>query len=149
MWLEDDISRDFFKPTWTTALQEDEVLTAIRYPIWTGKCGHAVEEFLRRHGDFAIAGVACGVEVDHDGRIARSAISLFGLGPTPTRADAAESALAGEWAGGSDLEGIAAEVIASADAIGDIHRSAAYKRRLGRHLTTLALRKALEEATGG
>ena len=53
-------ARDFFQSMWTTALEPDEILTAIRYPVWESRCGFAVEEFARRSGDFAIAGVACG-----------------------------------------------------------------------------------------
>ena len=52
----------------------------------TDRSGFAVEEFARRSGDFAIAGVACGVALDEDDRIARAAIALFGMGPTPLRA---------------------------------------------------------------
>ena len=87
-------ARDFFQSMWTTALEPDEILTAIRYPVWESRCGFAVEEFARRSGDFAIAGVACGVALTPHGTIARAAIALFGMGTTPLRADAAESALA-------------------------------------------------------
>ena len=37
-------------------LASDEILTAVRFPVWSGRRGFAVEEFARRHGDFAIAG---------------------------------------------------------------------------------------------
>ena len=42
---------DFFESTWTTALGDDELLTAIRFPVWSGRVGFAVEEIARRHGD--------------------------------------------------------------------------------------------------
>ncbi len=47
--------------SWTTALEPDEVLTAVRFPVWDGRCGFGVEEVARRHGDFAIAGAVAGV----------------------------------------------------------------------------------------
>ena len=47
---------EFFSGLWTTELAEDEILTGVRFPVWDGRCGHAVEELARRHGDFAIAG---------------------------------------------------------------------------------------------
>ena len=64
-------ARDFFQSMWTTAVEVDEILTAIRYPVWESRCGFAVEEFARRSGDFAIAGVACGVALAPQGTIAR------------------------------------------------------------------------------
>src|ERR1700738_4784067 len=45
-------AREFFRSMWTVALEPEEILTAVRYPLWTGRCGFAVEEFARRHGDF-------------------------------------------------------------------------------------------------
>src|SRR5262249_51211120 len=47
---------EFFTGLWETALEPDEVLAGVRFPVWTGRCGFAVQEFARRHGDFAIAG---------------------------------------------------------------------------------------------
>ncbi len=66
--------------------------SGVSFPVWSGRSGFAVEEFARRHGDFAIAGAALGVEVDDDDRIRRCAIGLIGLGSTPERAGSAEAA---------------------------------------------------------
>ena len=60
---------EFFTGTWTTALGDDELLTGVGFPIWTGRCGFAVEEVARRHGDFAIAGACVAVELDGDGGV--------------------------------------------------------------------------------
>jgi carbon-monoxide dehydrogenase medium subunit len=84
---------DFFEGVWTTTLEPDELLTAVHFPVWGGRCGFAAEEFARRHGDFAIAGAVAGVELDADGVVARAAIAMFGMGPTPVRAASAERAL--------------------------------------------------------
>ncbi len=77
---------EFFVGTWETALADDEVLVAVRFPVWGDGSGFSVEEVARRHGDFAIAGCACGVQVG-DGRISRAAIALFGVAGTPVRAE--------------------------------------------------------------
>ena len=77
---------EFFSGLWTTELAEDEILTGVRFPVWEGRCGHAVEELARRHGDFAIAGAVVSVQLDGD-RVQRCAIGLLGLGSTPERAD--------------------------------------------------------------
>src|SRR5207253_491140 len=72
-----------------------------RFPCWGPGSGFAVEEVARRHGDFALAGAACGVQVD-GGKVTRAAIALFGMGSTPLRAGAAEQAAVGAGAGGRD-----------------------------------------------
>ena len=68
----------FFSGLWTTELAEDEILTGVRFPVWEGRCGHAVEELARRHGDFAIAGAVVSVQLDGDDRVQRCAIGLLG-----------------------------------------------------------------------
>ena len=47
---------DFFLGTWTTSIGEDEILSAVHFPVWQGRTGFAVEEVARRSGDFALAG---------------------------------------------------------------------------------------------
>ena len=88
-------ARDFFDGMWSTNIEPDELLVGVSFPTWGGARGFAVEEFARRHGDFAIAGATIGIELDGGDRIARCAIGLIGLGSTPERADAAEAELAG------------------------------------------------------
>ena len=73
---------DFFTGLWTTALADDELLVAVSFPVWTGRCGFAVRELARRHGDFAIAGAAVAVELDDEDRVKRCSIALLGLGST-------------------------------------------------------------------
>ena len=74
---------EFFTGLWETSLAPDEILTAVRFPVWGGRSGFAVEEFARRHGDFAIAGATVAVQLDDDDRVARCGIGLLGLGSTP------------------------------------------------------------------
>src|SRR6478736_7416298 len=57
---------EFFTGLWETSLQADELLTAVAFPVWSGRCGFAVREFARRHGDFAIAGATVAVQLDGD-----------------------------------------------------------------------------------
>ena len=52
---------DYFVGTWTTTAEPDELLVAARFPVWPERSGFAIEEVARRHGDFALAGVACAV----------------------------------------------------------------------------------------
>ena len=86
---------EFFTGLWENALAPDEILRAVRFPVWSGRTGFAVHEFARRHGDFAIAGATVAVELDDEDRVARCGIGLLGLGSTPERGTAAEEAITG------------------------------------------------------
>jgi len=135
----------FFVSAFTTVLEPDELVTAVHLPVWGAGSGFAVAELTRRHGDFAIAGAACGMQVA-DGRITRAAVALFGMGSVPVRAWPAEQALAGAQAAEADLAAIGREAVAALDPPSDVHGSAAYRRRVGAHMVTRALRAALADA---
>jgi len=138
---------DFFRGFWTTALEDDELLTDVRFPVWTGRCGFAVREFARRHGDFAVAGTVVGVELGDDDRIQRCAIGLFGLGPTPLRATAAEQAAVGQKPGpsGDELGRLAMSELTEVPS--DVHGSAGYRTRVGAAMVARAWTEAIGEAT--
>jgi carbon-monoxide dehydrogenase medium subunit len=138
---------DFFTGFWSTSLGDDELLTAVRFPVWSGRSGFAVREFARRHGDFAVAGAAVAVQLDADDRIERCAIALFGLGSTPLRATAAEAAARGQGRDlGADEVGRLA-VSELTDVPADLHGSAAYRTRVGAAMVGRAWNDAMGEAT--
>ena len=137
---------DFFVGTWTTALGDDELLSAIRFPVWSGRCGFAIEEVARRHGDFALTGAVCAIAIDDDNVVQRAAITLLGMGSTPLRAAAAEQALVGGTGDAPDLAEIAQLAVGDLDPPEDIHASSRYRRSVGAHVVQRALADALEEA---
>ena len=139
-------SSDFFVGNWTTVLGDDELLTALHYPIWSGRCGFAVDEVARRHGDFALTGVACGVQLDGDDTVTRAAIALFGMGSTPVRAAEAEDALVGQRPDGDALAEVGRLAVAGLDPPEDIHASSRYRSVVGAHVVTCGLTRALREA---
>jgi carbon-monoxide dehydrogenase medium subunit len=140
-------ARDFFEGFWSTGMQPDELLTGVRFPIWNGRCGFAVEEFARRHGDFAIAGASIGVELDADDRIRRSAIGLIGLGSTPERAAAAEVAVVGKRISDVDAEELGRAAMAGLESVpSDLNGSAAYRTRVGAAMVERAWARARAEA---
>ncbi len=80
---------DLFLSPLTTALAADDILTEIRLPAMPEGAGCAIEEFARRHGDFAIASVAAMVVHTGGGRhIVR--LATGGIGPVPARLGGAE-----------------------------------------------------------
>jgi aerobic carbon-monoxide dehydrogenase medium subunit len=137
---------EFFDGIWTTALAPDELLTGVRFPVWSGRCGFSIREFARRFGDFAIAGATVAVQLDADDRIERCAVGMFGLGPTPLRAARAEAAALGQKADVAAAE-LGRLAVSDLDAIPtDVHGSADYRRRVGAAMVERAWSDAIGEA---
>ena len=141
---------EFFTGIWTTALEPDELLTGVSFPSATGQQGFAIEEFARRSGDFAVAGAAVAVGLGRDGRISRSAIGLFGLGPTALRAAAAEAATPGAAASDIDAAEIGRAAVADLDSVpSDLHGTDDYRKKVGAAMVARAWEKAIMEAANG
>ena len=172
---------EFFTGIWSTALAPDELVTGVTFTAPRGRAGVAIEEFSRRPGDFAVAGAAIAIELDGDtrdgdtrdggtrdggtgpegrgARVSRCRIGLFGLGPTPLRARAAEAAVTGSPAGDVSTEARAREIgqaaVADLESVpSDLHGPAAYRKRVGAALVAVAWQRAIsealdEEAAGG
>jgi len=143
-------ARDFFTGLWSTSMEPDELLVGVSFPIWSGRSGFAVEEFARRHGDFAIAGATIAVELDGDDRIQRCAIGLIGLGSTPERATAAEVELAGRPVTDVEPEEVGRLAMAGLPSVpSDLHGSAEYRKRVGAAMVARAWTTATTEARHG
>ena len=138
---------EFFTGTWSTELADDEVLTGVTFPVWSGRCGYAVEELARRHGDFAIAGATVAVELDRDERVARCAIGLLGLGSKPERATAAEDAVTGKSIVDVEAAKVGALAVSTLESVpSDLHGSADYRVRVGALMVERAWQRAVTEA---
>ena len=142
---------EFFTGLWETSLASDEILTAVRFPVWDGRSGFAVYEFARRHGDFAIAGAVAAVQVDADDRVIRCGVGLLGLGSTPLRGTTAEDALVGRTVGDLDrdaaLELARSTMAAIEDIPADLQGSSTYRARVGATMLARALSEALAAAS--
>ena len=86
-------AQDFFKGLFETALAPQELLTAIRVPTANKDTRVGFAELARRHGDYAIVGLAASARADGQ-RLADVRLAYFGVGNTPVRAKKAEAALA-------------------------------------------------------
>ena len=128
-------------------LAPDEMLTSVRLSLWRESHGHAFIEFARRHGDFAIVGVACLIALDGSGKIARAAIALIGVAYAPVRLASAEKLLAGQTPEDAAFKAAAAEA-ERIDAIEDTYVTSVYRKRLAGVLTGRALKLAAERAQG-
>ncbi|OBB48240.1 xanthine dehydrogenase family protein subunit M [Mycobacterium sp. 852002-51961_SCH5331710] len=140
-------AKDFFTGLWETSLEPGEMLTAVQFPVWGGRSGFALEEFARRHGDFAIAGAAVAVELDRDDRVTRCGIGLLGLGSTPLRGSAAEEAVTGHPIGEVSAEEVGRLALAGLEDIpSDLQGSATYRAKVGATMVARAWSRATTEA---
>ncbi len=128
----------------TPDLGPDDILIAVEFPKAAALDGQAYLEFARRHGDFAIVGVAALVSLE-DGKIGRASLAVAGAGAKPLRLQDIEAALAGEAPTPETLAAAAADA-AGIEAVDDAYVSAAYRRRLTRVLVERALHKAVDRA---
>jgi carbon-monoxide dehydrogenase medium subunit len=135
---------DFFRGIYTTALGPGEIVTEILVPRPAAGWRWGFDELARRHGDFALAGVAAGMAgrggaegepsgyqrgVTEDLRLV-----FVGVGTRPVRARRAEAALAGRRADAEALAAAGRALDGDLDPPGDVHGSPALRRHLARVL---------------
>jgi carbon-monoxide dehydrogenase medium subunit len=114
----------------TTVLACDEVVVHVRLPHWKKGRRWAFEEFSRRRGDFALAGVAAFYDLGANGLMYDTHLAVLGAGDRPTRLSGVEALLDGKRLDGG-LIARAADVARDAvDPADDIHAEAAYRRDL-------------------
>ncbi len=133
---------DFFQGYFTTSIEPNEILTAVQFPQWSPTAGGSVVEVSRRHGDYAMVGLAAMVDVP-DGTITRAALSFFGVAGTPVRVSEAEASLVGKQPSDAAFAEAARIVAATLEPSGDIHATAAYRT----HISAVLTRRGLAEAT--
>ena len=126
-------AQDFFKGLFETALGPQDVLTAIRIPAATKDTRVGFVELARRHGDYAIVGLAASARADGKG-LADVRLAFFGVGATAMRARKSEAALA---SGNID----AAVAALDLDPPDDLQASSAVKK----HLAGVLLRRVAKQ----
>jgi carbon-monoxide dehydrogenase medium subunit len=131
-------ARDFFKGLFETALGPQDVLTAICLPMATADTRIGFAELARRHGDYAIVGLAASARADAQG-LADVRLAYFGVGDTPVRVRKAEEALTG---GAIDDKRLDAAVAAlDLEPHDDIQATAPVKK----HLAGVLLRRVAKQ----
>ena len=137
---------DFFMGFYMTAVQEGEILTAIRVPIPTGKNGNAYHKNERKVGDYATAGVAINISLDDNGVCNVAGVGLTNVNPTPLKAERSEQALIGSKVDETAIENAAQFASEDCNPSDDLRGSEEYKRRVVKALTKRMITKALERA---
>ncbi len=133
---------EFFLGPLATVLGADEIITEIRLPAWFARRRWGFEEFARRRGDFALAGIALYYDETEDGRAGNAHIGVIGACIRPHRLAAAEAALNGRIVGDRAITEAARAAAAEVDPPDDLHASIAYRRALVAALIERALARA-------
>lgn len=142
-------AQDFFRGWMTTALEPEEVLVAVRYPVTPWTAGHGFVEVARRVGDLALAGAAAVVNLDEDGRFTSVSVGVLGISDTPVRASEVESALIGEAPTEENIARAAEEIVPSVTSGDDLHATRAYRRHLASVVVSRAITAAVARAHEG
>ena len=132
---------DLFVAPLTTALEPDEILTEVRFPVIPPGAGYAIEEFARRKGDFAIAAIAV-MLVREGERCATAHLATAGIGPVSVRLSEAENILKQRGLGEDAVAAAAQRAAELVEPMADHNASADFRRHLTGVLTRRAVLKA-------
>ena len=140
---------DFFTDFFTTALEDNEILTEIRIPASQPGSGGAYQKIERKVGDYAAAAVACQLSLEADGKIQQIGIGLTNVGPVPIRSVGAEGNLRGKTPDDSLIQESGRLAAEECNPVDDLRGSAGYKRDLVNELTQRAIKISIERAERG
>jgi len=134
---------EWFEGYLTTSRGPDELLTEVRFPAAGPGTGTSFQEVARRHGDFAIVGLATSVTLS-DGAITDARLAFAGLSDVPVRAAAAEDLLVGERPSAGLFDEAARRATDGIDPPGDLHGSPEYRRKVAAALVRRGLQAAVD-----
>jgi carbon-monoxide dehydrogenase medium subunit len=129
----------------TTSRRPDELLAEVRFPAAGPGTGVSFEEVARRHGDFAIVGLAASL-VFSDGVISEARLAFAGVSDVPVRAAAAEDLLAGERPSAELFDEAARRATEDLDPPADLHGSSDYRKTVAAAVVRRGLRAAADNA---
>jgi carbon-monoxide dehydrogenase medium subunit len=137
---------NFFLSLFSTALQQEEILTEIRIPVPPARSGGAYLKLERKVGDFATAAVAAQLTQDEKGVCQKVGIGLTNVGPTPVKARKAEEFLRGKKLDEANITQAAQFAADQSAPSPDLRGPVEYKKGLVKELAKRALTRALERA---
>ncbi len=141
---------EFYLGPMITALPDGAILTAVRFAVWSeGRIGTGFHEVSARRSDFALVSGAAQVALDADGRCTRLALGVGGAGDVPVRLDGVAEALVGTRLEDEPVRETVEAATVDLETVGDLHASAAYRRRVAAALARRAIADARDEAAGG
>jgi len=139
---------EWFEGFLTTARSPDELLTEVRFPAAKPGTGSSFEEVARRHGDFAMVGLAASLVLS-GGVISEARLAFAGVSDVPVRATAAEDLLTGERPSAELFDEAARRATQDLDPPADLHGSSDYRKTVAAAVARRGLRAAADNATRG
>ena len=137
---------DFFTFAYTAALESNEILTEIIFPVLNGGSVGTYAKLERVAGDFAIASAAVQMRLDSDGVCRSIGVGVTGGASVPQKAFSVETLLSGKKITPEIINEAAHIVQEDADPIEDLRGSAAYKKKALAAILKRALRDAVQKA---
>jgi aerobic carbon-monoxide dehydrogenase medium subunit len=134
---------EWFQGYLTTSRRPDELLTEVRFPTAGPGTGTSFQEVARRHGDFAIVGLAASLTLSQ-GAISDARLAFAGMSDVPVRAADAEDLLIGETPSAELFEEAARRATGDLDPPADLHGSSDYRKKVAAALVRRGLREAAD-----
>jgi aerobic carbon-monoxide dehydrogenase medium subunit len=141
-------AEDFFLGIYETALEPGEILVAIEIPVPRPGQQVGFAELARRHGDYALAGLAACLRLGADGAIEAARLGFFGVGDRAMLAKTAAASLTGRPITPETLAIARAALADDLDPPGDLHASAALRLHLAGVLLERVLTSLVPDGTG-
>jgi CO/xanthine dehydrogenase FAD-binding subunit len=138
-------ARDFFLAPLTTAIEPDEMLCEVSFPLVPGRAVWGFQELCRRPGDFALAAVACQLTLDQTGACTAVSLAVGGAHSTPLLIAAVDKVVKGSRGEDQAITEAAEIAAAAVEPPSDVHGSAEFRRRMVKVLTVRALKEAWQK----
>jgi len=136
---------DWFEGYLTTSRRPDELLVQVRFPVAGPGTGFSFQEVARRHGDFAIVGLAASLTLS-GAAISDARLAFAGMSDVPLRATDAEDFLVGQRPSASLFDEAARLAADNTDPPADLHGSSDYRKKVAAALVRRGLRAAADNA---
>jgi carbon-monoxide dehydrogenase medium subunit len=137
---------EWFEGYLTTSRRPDELLVEVRFPAAKPGTGSSFTEIARRHGDFAMVGLATSLVLS-GGVISEARLAFAGVSDVPVRATAAEDLLAGERPSAELFDEAARRATEDLDPPADLHGSSDYRKTVAAAVARRGLRAAADNAS--
>jgi len=137
---------DFFVGFLTTALEPQEIITSVRFPVLKPGTGFRYEKLANPASGYAIVGVAAVVEMAGNGTVSDLRVGITGAGDLAYRATGVEDALRGSPLDEAAVRLAAEHAIDGIEVLGDVHAPVEYRGTVTKNLTRRAILSASERA---